>query len=93
MGEILRERKERKLGAADMAAVENALPAARLAALVGRVEAGQLSNSAAKEVLDVLAAGIEPAAVAWSATRIGQVTAGQTVLITGASAPGRVKDL
>jgi aspartyl-tRNA(Asn)/glutamyl-tRNA(Gln) amidotransferase subunit B len=68
MGEVLREVKERKL---DLSAVESALPAARLAALVGSVEAGELSNSAAKEVLAAIwGTDEEPAA---AASRLGLV--------------------
>jgi aspartyl-tRNA(Asn)/glutamyl-tRNA(Gln) amidotransferase subunit B len=58
MTEVLRELKERKVEVAD------ALPPARLAALVALVDAGKLSSSAAKEVfLAAWASGEEPAAV------------------------------
>jgi aspartyl-tRNA(Asn)/glutamyl-tRNA(Gln) amidotransferase subunit B len=60
MGEVLRELKERRAEVADAA---NALPPARLAALVALVDAGTISNSAAKEVLATIwATGEEPAA-------------------------------
>jgi len=48
MGEVLREVKERKI---EPAAVAAALPPTRLAALVGMIDSGKLSGSAAKEVL------------------------------------------
>ncbi|HVR99765.1 MAG TPA: Asp-tRNA(Asn)/Glu-tRNA(Gln) amidotransferase subunit GatB [Thermoanaerobaculia bacterium] len=57
MTEVLRELKERR------AEVDAALPPARLAALVALVDAGTISNSAAKEVFAaVWASGEEPAA-------------------------------
>jgi Asp-tRNA(Asn)/Glu-tRNA(Gln) amidotransferase B subunit len=60
MTEVLRELKERKL---PIGAAGEALPAARLAALVGLVEAGKLSSSAAKEVFAALwGTGEEPEA-------------------------------
>ncbi|HEV7515386.1 MAG TPA: Asp-tRNA(Asn)/Glu-tRNA(Gln) amidotransferase subunit GatB [Thermoanaerobaculia bacterium] len=48
MGEVLREVKERKLAAGDVA---GAFPPERLAALVAMVDGDKLSGSAAKEVL------------------------------------------
>jgi aspartyl-tRNA(Asn)/glutamyl-tRNA(Gln) amidotransferase subunit B len=76
MGEILREVKERKL---DLAAIAGAFPAARLAALVGMVEVGQLSNSAAKEVLAATwGTDEEPAA---AAARLGLVQVSDTAQI------------
>jgi aspartyl-tRNA(Asn)/glutamyl-tRNA(Gln) amidotransferase subunit B len=57
MGEVLRDVKERRVE------ISRSLPPAHLAALVGMVDAGQLSNSAAKEVLAaVCRSGEEPAA-------------------------------
>jgi len=68
MTEVLRELKERK------ADVDAALPAARLAGLVGLVDAGKLSNSAAKEVFTAIwASGEEPAA-AMQRLGLGQVS-------------------
>ena len=60
MTEVLRELKERRAPLAEAAA---ALPPARLAALVAMVDAGAISNSAAKEVFAAIwASGEEPAA-------------------------------
>jgi aspartyl-tRNA(Asn)/glutamyl-tRNA(Gln) amidotransferase subunit B len=57
MGEVLRDVKERKVD------LGGTISPARLAALVALVEAGKLSNSAAKEVFAAVAAtGEEPAA-------------------------------
>jgi aspartyl-tRNA(Asn)/glutamyl-tRNA(Gln) amidotransferase subunit B len=57
MGEVLRDLKERKVELAGTLAPE------RLAALAAMVEAGKISNSAAKEVFAAIAAtGEEPAA-------------------------------
>ncbi len=72
MGEALRELKERKLEAAALPA---AMPAARLAALVGLVDAGRLSSSAAKEVfIAIWGQGSDPAAEpAAAAERLGLV--------------------
>jgi aspartyl-tRNA(Asn)/glutamyl-tRNA(Gln) amidotransferase subunit B len=71
MTEFLREIKERK---ADVRAAAAALPAARLAALVGLVDAGKLSSSAAKEVFAaVWGSGEEPAA-ALDRLGLGQVS-------------------
>jgi aspartyl-tRNA(Asn)/glutamyl-tRNA(Gln) amidotransferase subunit B len=68
MTEVLRELKERK------AEVAAALPPARLAALVGLVDAGKLSSSAAKEVFAaVWASGEEPGA-AMERLGLGQVS-------------------
>jgi aspartyl-tRNA(Asn)/glutamyl-tRNA(Gln) amidotransferase subunit B len=56
-GEVLRELKERRVG------FEQAIPPARLAALVGLVDAGKISTSAAKEVFAaVWRSGEEPGA-------------------------------
>jgi aspartyl-tRNA(Asn)/glutamyl-tRNA(Gln) amidotransferase subunit B len=68
MGEVLRELKERRL---EPAALAEALPAPRLAALVALVEDGKLSSSAAKEVFAaVWGTAEEPAA---AAERLGLV--------------------
>ncbi len=57
MGEMLRDVKERRVE------IGASLPAAHLAALVGMVDAGRISNSAAKEVFAaVRESGEEPAA-------------------------------
>jgi aspartyl-tRNA(Asn)/glutamyl-tRNA(Gln) amidotransferase subunit B len=57
MGEVLRDMKERKVE------ISGSIPPERLAALVGMVDAGKISNSAAKEVFAVLfQTGEEPAA-------------------------------
>jgi aspartyl-tRNA(Asn)/glutamyl-tRNA(Gln) amidotransferase subunit B len=57
MGEVLRDLKERR------AEISGALPPAHLAALVGMVDAGEISNSAAKEVFAAVGrSGEEPAA-------------------------------
>jgi aspartyl-tRNA(Asn)/glutamyl-tRNA(Gln) amidotransferase subunit B len=71
MTEVLRELKERKV---EVAAADAALPPARLAAVVGLVEAGKLSSSAAKEVFAaVWGSGEEPAA-AMERLGLGQVS-------------------
>jgi aspartyl-tRNA(Asn)/glutamyl-tRNA(Gln) amidotransferase subunit B len=68
MGEVLRVLKERK------AEVGQALPAARLAALIALVDAGKLSSSAAKEVFAAIwDSGEEPAA-AMDRLGLGQVS-------------------
>jgi aspartyl-tRNA(Asn)/glutamyl-tRNA(Gln) amidotransferase subunit B len=68
MTEVLRELKERKVE------VDAALPPARLAALIGLVDAGKLSSSAAKEVFAaVWSSGEEPAA-AMDRLGLGQVS-------------------
>jgi aspartyl-tRNA(Asn)/glutamyl-tRNA(Gln) amidotransferase subunit B len=76
MGEALRELKERRL---EPEALPAALPAARLAALVGLVDAGTLSSSAAKEVFITLWGGAEEPAAA--AERLGLVQVSDTVEI------------
>jgi aspartyl-tRNA(Asn)/glutamyl-tRNA(Gln) amidotransferase subunit B len=68
MGEVLRELKERRAEVAD------ALPPARLAALVALVDAGRISNSAAKEVLAAIWAGGEEPAAAVERLGLGQVS-------------------
>jgi aspartyl-tRNA(Asn)/glutamyl-tRNA(Gln) amidotransferase subunit B len=71
MTEVLRELKERKAGVME---IDAALPPARLAALVGLVDAGKLSSSAAKEVFTTLwGSGEEPAA-ALERLGLGQVS-------------------
>jgi aspartyl-tRNA(Asn)/glutamyl-tRNA(Gln) amidotransferase subunit B len=68
MGEVLREVKERRIGIGEV------LPPARLAAIVGLVDAGRISNSAAKEVFAaVWQSGEEPAA-AVERLGLGQVS-------------------
>jgi aspartyl-tRNA(Asn)/glutamyl-tRNA(Gln) amidotransferase subunit B len=57
MGEVLRDVKERKVE------LSGTIPPGRLAALVGMVDAGKISTSAAKEVFTaILESGEEPAA-------------------------------
>ena len=68
MTEVLRELKERKAG------IEQAPPAARLAALIGLVEAGKLSSSAGKEVLAAIWDGDEEPAAAMRRLGLGQVS-------------------
>jgi len=68
MTEVLRELKERRAG------IEAAPPPARLAALVGLVEAGQLSSSAGKEVLAAIWEGGEEPAAAMRRLGLGQVS-------------------
>src|SRR6185369_830048 len=70
MTEFLREIKERK---ADVRAAAAALPAARLAALVGLVDAGKLSSSAAKEVFAAIWGSGEEPAMAMDRLGLGQV--------------------
>jgi aspartyl-tRNA(Asn)/glutamyl-tRNA(Gln) amidotransferase subunit B len=71
MTEVLRELKERKASFSDAGAV---LPAARLAALVGLVDAGKLSSSAAKEVFAAVWDSGEEPAVAMDRLGLGQVS-------------------
>jgi len=57
MGEVLRDLKERRVE------ISRSMPPAHLAALVGMVDAGRLSNSAAKEVFAAIReSGEEPSA-------------------------------
>jgi aspartyl-tRNA(Asn)/glutamyl-tRNA(Gln) amidotransferase subunit B len=78
MGEVLREMKERKLEPGEVAAQ---LPPTRLAALVGRVDGGALSGSAAKEVLAAIwGTGEEPAQ---AAERLGLLQVNDTGAIAG----------
>ena len=68
MGEVLRDVKERKAG------ISGSIPPAHLAALVGLVDSGRISNSAAKEVFAaILETGEEPAA-AVERLGLGQVS-------------------
>jgi aspartyl-tRNA(Asn)/glutamyl-tRNA(Gln) amidotransferase subunit B len=69
MTEILRERKESKA-----AALDRILSAERLAALVAMVEAGKLSNSAAKEVFAAISGRDEEPAAALERLGLGQVS-------------------
>jgi aspartyl-tRNA(Asn)/glutamyl-tRNA(Gln) amidotransferase subunit B len=71
MGEVLREVKERKAEESEIAA---ALPPARLAALVALVDAGRISNSAAKEVFAAVWATDEEPAAAVERLGLGQVS-------------------
>ncbi|HYU30692.1 MAG TPA: Asp-tRNA(Asn)/Glu-tRNA(Gln) amidotransferase subunit GatB [Thermoanaerobaculia bacterium] len=68
MGEVLRVLKERRIEVAE------ALPPARLAALVALVDAGRLSSSAAKEVFAALWDGGEEPAAAMDRLGLGQVS-------------------
>ena len=68
MTEVLRELKERRAG------VEEAPPPGQLAALVGLVEAGKLSNSAGKEVLAAVWDSGEDPAAALRRLGLGQVS-------------------
>ncbi|HEX2644823.1 MAG TPA: Asp-tRNA(Asn)/Glu-tRNA(Gln) amidotransferase subunit GatB, partial [Thermoanaerobaculia bacterium] len=68
MTEVLREVKERKIG------IDQALPPARLAALVALVEEGKLSSSAAKEVFAALWGTDEEPAAAVERLGLGQVS-------------------
>ncbi|MFL6199605.1 MAG: Asp-tRNA(Asn)/Glu-tRNA(Gln) amidotransferase subunit GatB [Thermoanaerobaculia bacterium] len=73
MGEVLREVKERRIGI-DHLGLGKILPPERLAAIVGLVDAGRISNSAAKEVFAaVWQSGEEPAA-AVERLGLGQVS-------------------
>ncbi len=68
MGEVLREVKERRIG------MEEVIPPTRLAAIVGLVDSGKISNSAAKEVFAaVWQSGEEPEA-AMERLGLGQVS-------------------
>jgi len=71
MTEVLRELKERK---ATISESRDALPPARLAALVGLVDAGKLSSSAAKEVFAAIWTSGEEPAVAMDRLGLGQVS-------------------
>jgi aspartyl-tRNA(Asn)/glutamyl-tRNA(Gln) amidotransferase subunit B len=75
MGEVLRDLKERKVELAATLAPE------RLAALVGMVDAGKISNSAAKEVFMAVApTGEDPAA---AVERLGLAQVSDTSQIEG----------
>src|ERR1700730_14478629 len=67
MTEVLRELKERKAG------IDQAPPPARLAALIGLVEAALLSSSAGKDVLAAIWDGDEEPAAAMRGLGLGQV--------------------
>jgi aspartyl-tRNA(Asn)/glutamyl-tRNA(Gln) amidotransferase subunit B len=69
MTEVLRERKERKEEALD-----RILAPARLAALVAMVEAGKLSNSAAKEVFAAIRGSDEAPAAALDRLGLAQIS-------------------
>ena len=74
-GEVLHEVKERKLGWPDL---PHALPPERLAALIGLVDAGRISNSAAKEVFAAVWGTEEEPAAAVERLGLAQVSdAGQ----------------
>jgi aspartyl-tRNA(Asn)/glutamyl-tRNA(Gln) amidotransferase subunit B len=68
MGEVLREVKERRIG------IEEVLPPARLAAIVGLVDSGRISNSAAKEVFAAVRQSGEEPAAAVERLGLGQVS-------------------
>ncbi len=68
MGEVLRELKERRVE------VDEALPPARLAALVALVDAGRISTSAAKEVFAAVWGSDEEPAAAVERLGLGQVS-------------------
>ncbi|HYN22295.1 MAG TPA: Asp-tRNA(Asn)/Glu-tRNA(Gln) amidotransferase subunit GatB [Thermoanaerobaculia bacterium] len=71
MGEVLRVAKERKL---EPGSLESVMPAKRLAALVGMMDAGRISSSAAKEIFAaILESGEEPEA-AVERLGLGQVS-------------------
>ncbi|HEX6902044.1 MAG TPA: Asp-tRNA(Asn)/Glu-tRNA(Gln) amidotransferase subunit GatB [Thermoanaerobaculia bacterium] len=75
MGEVLRDVKERKVEISD------SIPPARLASLVGMVDAGKISSSAAKEVFAaVCESGEEPAA---AVERLGLAQVSDTSQIEG----------
>jgi aspartyl-tRNA(Asn)/glutamyl-tRNA(Gln) amidotransferase subunit B len=74
MGEVLRELKGRRAGGAEVADAATAITPARLAALVAMVDAGQLSNSAAKEVFAAIWGGGEEPAAAVERLGLGQVS-------------------
>jgi aspartyl-tRNA(Asn)/glutamyl-tRNA(Gln) amidotransferase subunit B len=68
MGEVLRDVKERKVE------LSCSIPPARLAALVGLVDAGKISNSAAKEVFAAICTTGEDPAAAVERLGLGQVS-------------------
>jgi aspartyl-tRNA(Asn)/glutamyl-tRNA(Gln) amidotransferase subunit B len=68
MGEVLRDLKERRVELA------GTLAPARLAALAAMVEAGKISNSAAKEVFAAIAATGEEPAAAVERLGLGQIS-------------------
>jgi aspartyl-tRNA(Asn)/glutamyl-tRNA(Gln) amidotransferase subunit B len=71
MTEVLREARNRRAGIAEAA---GALAPERLAALVALVDAGRISNRAAKEVLSAIWASGERPAVAMDRLGLGQVS-------------------
>jgi aspartyl-tRNA(Asn)/glutamyl-tRNA(Gln) amidotransferase subunit B len=68
LGEVRREAKESKIGLA------NAIPPARLAALVSLVEAGRISNGAAKEVFAAIWESNEEPEAAVERLGLGQIS-------------------
>jgi aspartyl-tRNA(Asn)/glutamyl-tRNA(Gln) amidotransferase subunit B len=75
MGEVLRDVKERKVE------ISSSIPPARLASLVGMVDAGKISSSAAKEVFAAICeSGEEPAA---AVERLGLAQVSDTSQIEG----------
>ena len=68
MGEVLRDMKERKVE------VSGSIPPAHLAALVGLVDSGRISNSAAKEVFAAIGQTGEEPAAALERLGLGQVS-------------------
>jgi aspartyl-tRNA(Asn)/glutamyl-tRNA(Gln) amidotransferase subunit B len=68
MGEVLRDVKDRKVE------LSCSIPPARLAALVGMVDAGRISNSAAKEVFAAICETGEEPAAAVERLGLGQVS-------------------
>jgi len=68
MGEVLREVKERRIG------LDEVLPPQRLAAIVGLVDAGRISNSAAKEVFAAIGPSGEEPEAAVERLGLGQVS-------------------
>jgi aspartyl-tRNA(Asn)/glutamyl-tRNA(Gln) amidotransferase subunit B len=68
MGEVLREVKERRIG------LNEVLPPRRLAAIVGLVDAGRISNSAAKEVFAAVGPSGEEPEAAVERLGLGQVS-------------------
>ena len=70
-GEVLRMLKERR---ADVANIADALPPARLAALVALVDAGRISHSAGKEVLAAVWDSGEEPETAMDRLGLGQVS-------------------
>ena len=77
MGEVLREVKERRIGIDD--GLDEIFPPPRLAAIVGLVDSGKLSSSAAKEVFAAVWQSGEEPTDAMERLGLGQVSDAQQI--------------